>query len=98
MQIRSLLTKRNKAKTKTFRDIQCSVKSTLRREGSWKSRHIAAHHVISPPGLLAGILEFSPVANWMTSAVAIISIGAMTHAHWIWTAVLIRSLQASDFC
>jgi predicted PurR-regulated permease PerM len=40
-------------------------------------------------GLLAGILEFIPVAGWMTSAVAIISIGAMTHAHWIWMAALI---------
>ena len=40
-------------------------------------------------GLLAGILEFIPVAGWMTSAVAIISIGAITHAHWIWMAALI---------
>ncbi|MGC1968646.1 MAG: AI-2E family transporter [Candidatus Acidiferrales bacterium] len=40
-------------------------------------------------GLLAGILEFIPVAGWMTSAVVIISIGAMTHAHWIWMAGLI---------
>jgi predicted PurR-regulated permease PerM len=40
-------------------------------------------------GLLAGVLEFIPVAGWMTSAVAILSIGAMTHAHWIWMAGLI---------
>ena len=40
-------------------------------------------------GLLAGILEFIPVAGWMISAIAIISIGAMTHAHWIWMAILI---------
>ncbi|MGA7852565.1 MAG: AI-2E family transporter [Candidatus Acidiferrales bacterium] len=40
-------------------------------------------------GLFAGSLEFIPVAGWMTSAVAIISIGAMTHAHWIWMAALI---------
>jgi len=40
-------------------------------------------------GLLAGVLEFIPVAGWMTAAVAIISIGAMTHAHWIWMAALI---------
>ena len=40
-------------------------------------------------GLLAGTLEFIPVAGWMISAVAIISIGAMTHAHWIWMAALI---------
>lgn len=40
-------------------------------------------------GLLAGTLEFIPVAGWMISAVTIISIGAMTHAHWIWMASLI---------
>jgi len=40
-------------------------------------------------GLLAGILEFIPVAGWMISATAIISIGAMTHSHWIWMAVLV---------
>lgn len=40
-------------------------------------------------GLFAGVLEFIPVAGWMTSAVVIISIGAMTHAHWIWMAALI---------
>jgi len=40
-------------------------------------------------GLLAGVLEFIPLAGWMTSAVAILSIGAMTHAHWIWMAALI---------
>lgn len=40
-------------------------------------------------GLLAGILKFIPVAGWMISAIAIISIGAMTHAHWIWMAALI---------
>jgi predicted PurR-regulated permease PerM len=40
-------------------------------------------------GLLAGTLEFIPVAGWMISAAAILSIGAMTHAHWIWMAALI---------
>ncbi len=40
-------------------------------------------------GLLAGILEFIPVAGWMVSAATIISIGAMTHAHWIWMAALV---------
>jgi predicted PurR-regulated permease PerM len=40
-------------------------------------------------GLLAGVLEFIPVAGWMISAVTIISIGAMTHAHWIWMAALV---------
>jgi predicted PurR-regulated permease PerM len=40
-------------------------------------------------GLLAGVLEFIPVAGWMISAVTIISIGAMTHAPWIWMAALV---------
>jgi len=40
-------------------------------------------------GLLAGVLEFIPLAGWMISAVVIISIGALTHAHWIWMAALI---------
>lgn len=40
-------------------------------------------------GLLAGVLEFIPVVGWMTSAVAVLSIGAATHAHWIWMAALI---------
>ena len=40
-------------------------------------------------GLLAGVLEFIPVAGWMISAVTIVSIGAMTHAHWIWMAALV---------
>jgi predicted PurR-regulated permease PerM len=40
-------------------------------------------------GLVAGVLEFIPVAGWMISAVTIISIGAMTHAHWIWMAALV---------
>ncbi len=40
-------------------------------------------------GLFAGVLEFIPLAGWMISAVAIISIGALTHAHWIWMAALI---------
>jgi predicted PurR-regulated permease PerM len=40
-------------------------------------------------GLVAGVLEFIPLAGWMISAAAIISVGAMTHAHWIWMAALI---------
>jgi predicted PurR-regulated permease PerM len=35
-------------------------------------------------GVLAGILEFIPVAGWMTSAAIIVTAGAMSHAHWIW--------------
>jgi predicted PurR-regulated permease PerM len=35
-------------------------------------------------GVLAGILEFIPVAGWMTAAAIIVTAGAMSHAHWIW--------------
>jgi len=40
-------------------------------------------------GVLGGALEFIPVAGWMTSAAAIIGAGILTHAHWIWMAVLL---------
>ena len=40
-------------------------------------------------GVMAGVLEFIPVAGWMTSATIIITIGALTHAHWIWMAALL---------
>jgi predicted PurR-regulated permease PerM len=39
--------------------------------------------------LLGGILEFIPVAGWMISATTIISVGVLTHSHWIWMAALI---------
>jgi predicted PurR-regulated permease PerM len=34
-------------------------------------------------GVLAGILEFIPVAGWMTAAVVIVTAGALSHSHWI---------------
>jgi predicted PurR-regulated permease PerM len=40
-------------------------------------------------GVLAGILEFIPIAGWMIAAVTIVSLGALIHAHWIWMAVLL---------
>jgi predicted PurR-regulated permease PerM len=40
-------------------------------------------------GLLAGILEFIPVAGWMISATTILTFGALTHSHWIWMAALL---------
>jgi predicted PurR-regulated permease PerM len=40
-------------------------------------------------GILAGILEFIPVAGWMVSAATIITFGALTHSHWIWMAALL---------
>ena len=35
-------------------------------------------------GILAGILEFIPVAGWMTAAATIVTVGVLTHSHWIW--------------
>jgi predicted PurR-regulated permease PerM len=40
-------------------------------------------------GVLGGVLEFIPVAGWMTSAAVIITVGAATHSHWIWIAALL---------
>jgi predicted PurR-regulated permease PerM len=40
-------------------------------------------------GVIAGVLEFIPVAGWMISATTIITIGALTHSHWIWMAALL---------
>ena len=37
-------------------------------------------------GLVAGVLEFIPVAGWITAAVSIITVGLLTHSHWIWMA------------
>jgi predicted PurR-regulated permease PerM len=40
-------------------------------------------------GVLAGILEFIPVAGWMTAALIIVTVGALSHAHWIWMLALL---------
>jgi predicted PurR-regulated permease PerM len=40
-------------------------------------------------GLVGGVLEFIPVAGWMISAAAIISVGVLTQSHWMWMAVLL---------
>jgi predicted PurR-regulated permease PerM len=40
-------------------------------------------------GLLAGVLEFIPVAGWMTSLATISIVGMATHSHWIWMAGLL---------
>jgi predicted PurR-regulated permease PerM len=40
-------------------------------------------------GLLAGILEFIPVAGWMTAAVTIVTAGVLTQAHWVWMLALL---------
>jgi predicted PurR-regulated permease PerM len=46
--------------------------------------------------LIGGVLEFIPVAGWITTAAVIVSVGVLTHFHWIWMAVLLgiwRMLQ-----
>lgn len=40
-------------------------------------------------GLTAGVLEFIPVAGWITAAFTISVVGLMTHSHWIWMALLL---------
>ena len=40
-------------------------------------------------GLLGGALEFLPMVGWIISAAAILTVGFLTHAHWIWMAGLI---------
>jgi predicted PurR-regulated permease PerM len=42
-----------------------------------------------PLGIVGGVLEFLPAVGWITSAVIILTIGALVHAHWIWMAGLI---------
>jgi predicted PurR-regulated permease PerM len=42
-----------------------------------------------PLGILAGILEFIPVAGWMTAAATIVTAGVLTHSHWIWMLTLL---------
>ena len=40
-------------------------------------------------GLLGGILEFVPAVGWIVSAGVILTIGFLTHSHWIWMAGLL---------
>ena len=40
-------------------------------------------------GVVGGALEFLPAVGWIASAAAILTIGFLTHSHWIWMAVLI---------
>jgi predicted PurR-regulated permease PerM len=40
-------------------------------------------------GALGGVLEFIPAVGWIASAAAILTIGFLTHAHWIWMAALL---------
>src|SRR6202023_1093687 len=34
-------------------------------------------------GILGGVLEFIPVAGWITAAAAIVTVGVLTRSHWI---------------
>jgi predicted PurR-regulated permease PerM len=40
-------------------------------------------------GLLGGALEFLPTFGWLISAAVILTVGFLTHAHWIWMAGLV---------
>jgi predicted PurR-regulated permease PerM len=40
-------------------------------------------------GLLGGALEFVPVVGWIVAAATFLTIGFLTHAHWIWMAGLV---------
>jgi len=40
-------------------------------------------------GALGGVLEFLPAVGWIASAVTILTVGYLTHAHWIWMAGLL---------
>ena len=40
-------------------------------------------------GVMAGVLEFIPIAGWMIAGVTIVSAGALAHAHWTWMFVLL---------
>jgi predicted PurR-regulated permease PerM len=52
-------------------------------------------------GLMGGFLEFIPVAGWLTTFAAILSVAMVSHSHWIWMAILLlcwRMLQDYLFC
>ena len=40
-------------------------------------------------GFLGGVLEFLPAVGWIASAVAILTVGFLTHSHWIWMTVFV---------
>jgi len=39
--------------------------------------------------VLGGFLEFIPVVGWMSTAAVIISVGIVSHSHWIWMSALL---------
>lgn len=40
-------------------------------------------------GVVAGMLEFIPVAGWIVAATTITTLGVVTHSHWIWMLALL---------
>jgi predicted PurR-regulated permease PerM len=40
-------------------------------------------------GVLGGVLEFVPVAGWMSTFAVIVGVGVVNHSHWIWMATLL---------
>jgi predicted PurR-regulated permease PerM len=40
-------------------------------------------------GVIAGVLEFIPIAGWMMAAATIVSAGALAHSQWIWMLALL---------
>jgi predicted PurR-regulated permease PerM len=51
--------------------------------------------------LLGGFLEFIPVAGWLTTFAAVVSVAIVSHSHWVWIAVLFalwRVLQDYLLC
>ena len=40
-------------------------------------------------GAVGGVLEFLPAVGWIASAAAILILGFLTHAHWIWMGLLL---------
>lgn len=49
-------------------------------------------------GLLGGVLEFLPTVGWIASAVTILTVGFLTHSHWIWMAGLLVAWRlAQDY-
>jgi predicted PurR-regulated permease PerM len=49
-------------------------------------------------GVLGGVLEFLPTVGWIASAVTILTVGFLTHSHWIWMAGLLVAWRlAQDY-
>jgi len=42
-------------------------------------------------GVIAGSLEFIPIAGWMMAAATIVSVGVLAHSHWIWMLALLSA-------